>query len=137
MNILELAAEYKELRDKKDEIENTLSDVKDSIDKKKKELVECMIDDEIQNFTHSGLGLQFYIMNKMYVNAVKGKKPSLLDALKENGFEDVVQETVHSSTLRGLVKEQIEQNEDALPEWLEGLVNVHEDNDVGMRKAVK
>ena len=42
-----------------------------------------------------------------------------------------------SSTRPMLTKEQIEENGDALPEWLDGLVSVFEKTSVGVRKAAR
>ena len=39
--------------------------------------------------------------------------------------------------LSAFVKEQIAENGDALPEWLDGLVSVFEKTSVGVRKAAR
>ena len=46
-------------------------------------------------------------------------------------------ETVNANSLSAFVKEQIEENGDVLPEWLDGLVNVFEKTSVSLRKAAK
>lgn len=53
------------------------------------------------------------------------------------GFGDLVYETVNANSLSAFVKEQIEENGDVLPEWLDGLVNVFEKTSVSLRKAAK
>ena len=46
-------------------------------------------------------------------------------------------ETVNANSLSAFVKEQISENGDELPDWLNGLVNVFEKTTVGVRKAAK
>ena len=46
-------------------------------------------------------------------------------------------ETVNANSLSAFVKEQISENGDTLPDWLNGLVNVFEKTTVGVRKAAK
>lgn len=49
----------------------------------------------------------------------------------------MVYETVHANSLSSFVKERIEENEDSLPDWLSGLVNVFEKTSVGVKKSAK
>lgn len=44
-------------------------------------------------------------------------------------------ETVNANSLSAFVNEQITENDESLPEWLEGLVNVFEQTRVSVRKA--
>jgi len=44
---------------------------------------------------------------------------------------------VNANSLSSFVKEQIEENNDTLPEWLDGLVNVYEKSTVSVRKATR
>lgn len=64
-------------------------------------------------------------------------KDQLYTALKENGFGDLVYETINANSLSSFVKEQIVENGDMLPAWLMGLINVYEKSTVGIRKAAK
>ena len=58
-------------------------------------------------------------------------------ALRGEGFGDLVYETVNANSLSAFVKEQIEENGDVLPEWLDSLVDVFEKTSVSLRKAAK
>lgn len=51
-----------------------------------------------------------------------GHKEELYAALKENGYGDMVYETVNANSLSAFVKEQISENQDTIPDWLNGLV---------------
>ena len=57
--------------------------------------------------------------------------------LKDAGYGDLVIETVNPGSLSAFVKEQILENENELPSWLDGLVNVFEKNTVSTRKYKK
>lgn len=76
----------------------------------------------------------FYLQTKIYASAVPERKSELFAWLKENGYGDLVYETVNANSLAAFVREQLEEA-DELPEGLEELVNVHEKTTVGMRKA--
>lgn len=49
----------------------------------------------------------------------------------------MITETVNANSLSSFVKEQIAENGDALPDWLDGLVSVFEKTTVGVRKAAR
>jgi hypothetical protein len=79
----------------------------------------------------------FYLTGTTRASAVEGRKEELYLALKKAGFGDLVYETINANSLSAFVKEQMEENNDKLPGWLSGLVNVFEKTSVGMRKAAK
>jgi len=128
-----LADELKALRDKKKEIEAALDDIKAKIDRTDYELSELMAETETQNFTRNGT--MFYLKTTSRASAVAGSKDELYGALKDRGYGDLVVETVNSNSLSAFVNEQISENDDALPDWLTGLVNIYERTGVGVRKA--
>ena len=66
-----------------------------------------------------------------------GRKEELFAALRGEGYGDLVYETVNANSLSAFVKEQMAENGDALPSWLDGLVNVFEKTGVSLRKASK
>ena len=70
-------------------------------------------------------------------SATAGRKDELFAALRKAGFGDLVYETVNANSLAAFVKEQTTENGDALPQWLDGLVNVFEKTTVGVRKAAR
>ena len=67
-------------------------------------------------------------------SALSGQKDALYGALRAKGFGDLVYETVNANSLSAFVKEQMEE-QDALPDWLDGLVHVFEKTTVSVRKA--
>ena len=133
--MFELAERLKTLRDQKQETEQSLKVINEQIDDIDYRLSELMAESETQNFTRSGV--MFYLTTKTRASAAADSKDELYAALKEQGFGDLVYETVNANSLSSFVKEQMEENGDALPDWLDGLVNVFDKTSVGVKKATK
>ena len=128
-----LAEELKNLRDSKKETEQRVKEINAELDKVERELADLMAGTETQNFTKSGVMYSLTVKNR--ASAVAERKDKLFDALKKNGYGDLVYETVNANSLSAFVNEQVAQNEDNLPAWLEGLVNIYEQAKVSVRKA--
>ena len=131
--LFELADELKALRDRKDALEAELKQVNVDIDNVDWHLSTLMAETETQNFTRAGT--MFCLTTKTRASATEGMKDELYGALRAEGFGDLIYETVNANSLSAFVKEQIAENEDALPTWLDGLVNVFQKTTVGVRKA--
>jgi len=114
-------------------VEEELKFINKTIDETDQRLTELMINNETQSFNRSGI--LFYLNTKIYASAAGEKKEELFEALKKQGYGSLVVETVNANSLSAFVKEQISENEDLLPNWLEGKVNVFERTTVGVRKA--
>lgn len=135
MNMYELAEKLKVLREEKKDTEQRVKDINAEIDKTEYALVQLMAETETQNFTRAGT--MFSLTTKTRASAMAGRKDELYSALKENGFGDLVYETVNANSLSAFVKEQISENQDTIPAWLNGLVNVYEQTSVSVRKSTK
>lgn len=133
--MFELADTLKNLREIKQDLEQQVKDVNAKIDETDYRLSELMAESETQNFTRSGT--MFCLTTKTRASAVAGFKEELYAALRQQGFGELVYETVNANSLSSFVKEQIGENDDALPDWLTGLVNVFDKTTVGVRKASK
>lgn len=133
--LFEWADRLKALRDRKDELEAELKQVNMDIDNADWHLSNLMAESETQNFTRAGT--MFCLTTKTRANAAAGRKEDLFDALRAEGFGDLITETVNANSLSSFVKEQIAENGDALPDWLSGLVSVFEKTTVGVRKAAR
>src|SRR5690606_37020534 len=114
------------------ELEELLKAVNAEIEEVDRQLSELMLAEEIQSFVRGGR--MFYLKTETYASAATGRKPELIQRLKDHGLGDIVQETVHPRTLSAAVKEMLEED-DELPEGLSELVNVFEKTTVGLRKA--
>lgn len=133
--LFELADRLRALRDEKAEAEQRLKEINAEIDEVDYRLSELMAETETQNFTRAGT--MFCLTTKTRASATAGRKDELFSALQGEGYGDLVYETVNANSLSAFVKEQIAENGDALPAWLEGLVNVFEKTGVSLRKASK
>ena len=130
-----LADELRELKETKKRLEDELKAVGLEIDRVDVVLAQHMADTETQNFTRNGT--TFCLTSTTRASAAAGRKDELFAALREAGFGDLVYETVNANSLSAFVKEQTAENEDVLPGWLDGLVNVFEKTTVGVRKAAR
>ena len=143
--LFDLADDLKALRDRKDALEGELKQINADIDNVDWHLSELMAETETQNFTRAGT--MFCLTTKTRASATAGRKDELFAALRTEGFGDLIYETVNANSLSAFVKEQIAENTeslgggerpdcgDALPAWLNGLVNVFEKTTVSVRKA--
>lgn len=132
-SIFELADKLKELKDKKKSLDEEIKAVNAEIEFTDIELSEAMIQEEMQNFKRSGL--TFYINTKTYASAIPEFKEELFETLKNEGYGDLIYETVNANSLSAFVKEQILMNEDSLPDWMDGLVHVYDKTTIGIRKG--
>ena len=132
-NMYELAERLKQLREKKKAAEQQLKDV--HAEMADYQLSMLMAETETQNFTRAGT--MFTLTTKIRASAVAGRKEELYVALKENGYNDLVYETVNANSLSAFVKEQISENQDTIPDWLNGLVHIYEQTAVSVRKSTK
>ena len=133
--MFELADTLRALRDEKAEAEQRLKEINAAIDEADYRLSELMAETETQNFTRAGM--MFCLTTKTRASATAGRKEDLFSALRGAGFGDLVYETVNANSLSAFVKEQIAENGDTLPAWLDGLVNVFEKTSVSLRKSSK
>ncbi len=133
--MFELADTLRALREEKAEAEQRLKEINAAIDEADYRLSEMMAETETQNFTRAGM--MFCLTSKTRASATAGRKEELFAALRGEGFGDLVYETVNANSLSAFVKEQIAENGDTLPAWLDGLVNVFEKTSVSLRKASK
>jgi len=130
-----LADQLRELKETKKYAEQELKEITAEIERVDAALAELMVTSETQNFTRSGT--TFCLTRTTRASAAAGRKEELFTALRSAGFCDLVYETVNANSLSAFVKEQTAENEDVLPSWLDGLVNVFEKTTVGVRKAAR
>ena len=130
-----LADELRALKEAKKYAEQELKEITEEIDRVDAMLAERMIASETQNFTRNGT--MFCLMNATRASATAGRKDELFEALRAAGYGDLVYETVNANSLSAFVKEQTTENDDSLPQWLDGLVTVFEKTTVGVRKAAR
>jgi hypothetical protein len=123
------------MREDKSRTEDVLKEINERIEQTEYELSELMAENDLQNFTRNGQ--MFYLKSITRASAIPSEKCALFDSLKRQGFGGLVYETVNANSLSSFVKEQMEENGDVLPGWLNGLVNVRDFTTVGVRKAAR
>lgn len=131
--LIELASQLRTLKEKEARLKDELSNTRIQIKNIKKDLVNQMINYEVQNFKHNGN--IFYLTTNIYVSDVASRREELYSTLRDNGYGSLIKETVHPQTLKAFVKELIAENGDEVPEWLNGLVTVYEEQEARMKKA--
>lgn len=128
-----LADRLKALRERKDELADETKANNAEIEKTELELSQLMAQTETQSFQRAGT--LFYLATKTYASANKEQKDELYEALKNEGYGSLITETVNANSLSAFVKEQMSENDDTLPDWLEGKVNVFDKVTVNLRKS--
>lgn len=130
-NLFTLADQYRQLRERKKELEADLQEVNRQLRRVELDLANEMSNEEMPRFDRAGH--TFYLSTQIYASPVHGCSDELYQWLKEHGYGDLVKETVHSRTLSSFVKELME--EDGLPQELAEIVNVHEKVSVNVRRG--
>ena len=120
--MLQLADQYKELRDRKSELAAQMKALQAELDEAKDQLIQAMTDEEVDSFKRNGF--MFSLVIKEYPGAVPETKEDLYAAMKQHGFEHLF--TINPQTLAATVKELKSNNDDIMPDWLEGLIRTYE-----------
>ena len=128
-----LADKLKKLKEVKSDLAEQTKENNSEIEKTEIELAKIMTDTETQSFNRAGT--IFFLNTKLYASAIADKKIELYETLKQEGFGSMITEIINANSFAAFVREQMEQNEDALPTWLEGKVNVFDKVSVGLRKS--
>lgn len=131
--LFDLADELKAAKDEKKALDAQVKEVNARIETLDKELSDVMANAECEKFTRNGS--TFYLNSRLFASPMAGNKDAIIAAPKENGYGDIVTETVNANTLASFCKEQMAANEDELPEWLTPVVNIFEKVTVGIRKS--
>jgi len=133
--MLDLADRLKELRAIKDGLAEQTRANNAEIERTELALSDHMAQEEVQSFKRAGT--LFYLNSRTYASPVAGRKAELYDALRAQGFGDLITETVNANTLSSFVRERTAENDEQLPDWLEGRVNTFEKVSVGLKKSGK
>lgn len=130
-DLFELADKYYEARQDKEQKEQTYKDACSVVDQLEGELLAKMIDNELDNFKRNGI--QYSAVTREYLSANPETKDELYKRFKEKGFESLF--TINANTLSGFVKERKKENENVMPDWLDGLINTFEKQSIRIRKG--
>ena len=129
--MMELADRLAQLRELKSATQAGLRDIEAQIDEVEAQLIESMTEQECTGFKHDGR--TFSLVIKEHPGAIPESKQELYAAMKKHGFEHLF--TINTNTLSGTIKELKANNDDMLPDWLEGLVSIYEQTTIRVSKS--
>ncbi|MFI3167105.1 MAG: hypothetical protein R3Y32_03205 [Bacillota bacterium] len=128
--MFEIADKYKGLRITKDDLQFQLKELNKEIDIMERELLNAMVNGEVESFKRNGA--TFSMVLKEYPSAVAERKQELYDVMKNKGYEYLF--TINTNTLSSTLKEMKENNDNEMPDWLEGLVQICEKPSIRLKK---
>ena len=132
-SMLQAADTFKSLRDKKLELQDQLKAVQEKIDETEAKLIELMVSEECTGFDRNGS--RFSLVIREYPGAVPEEKEELYRRMRAHGFDHLF--TINPMTRSGTVKELKANNDDQLPDWLEGVVKIFEQPSIRVAKSKK
>ena len=138
MKLTEMLAQYEVLLDKKDQLAQDTKDNNAAIDKLKAEIAETMIDEDIPS---QGYGYYVYSLQDKIKYSKRGeaelqeKGLDFFEVLREQGFGDIIKETVNANTLQSTMKAVADENDGELPPELDEIVSSYEMTDISRRKS--
>ena len=138
MKLTEMLAQYEVLLDKKDQLAKDTKDNNAAIDKLKAEIAEMMIDEDIPS---QGYGDYVYSLQDKIKYSKRGeaelqeKGLDFFEVLREQGFGDIIKETVNANTLQSTMKAVADENDGELPPELDEIVSSYEMTDISRRKS--
>lgn len=138
MKLTEMLAQYEVLLDKNDQLAQDTKDNNAAIDKLKAEIAETMIDEDIPS---QGYGDYVYSLQDKIKYSKRGeaelqeKGLDFFEVLREQGFGDIIKETVNANTLQSTMKAVADENDGELPPELDEIVSSYEMTDISRRKS--
>lgn len=138
MKLTEMLAQYEVLLDKKDQLAQDTKDNNAAIDKLKAEIAETMIDEDIPS---QGYGDYVYSLQDKIKYSKRGeaelqeKGLDFFEVLREQGFGDIIKETVNANTLQSTMKAVADENDGELPPEIDEIVSSYEMTDISRRKS--
>jgi hypothetical protein len=138
MKLTEMLAQYEVLLDKKDQLAQDTKDNNAAIDKLKAEIAETMIDEDIPS---QGYGDYVYSLQDKIKYSKRGeaelqeKGLDFFEVLREQGFGDIIKETVNANMLQSTMKAVADENDGELPPELDEIVSSYEMTDISRRKS--
>ena len=138
MKLTEMLAQYEVLLNKKDQLAQDTKDNNAAIDKLKAEIAETMIDEDIPS---QGYGDYVYSLQDKIKYSKRGeaelqeKGLDFFEVLREQGFGDIIKETVNANTMQSTMKAVADENDGELPPELDEIVSSYEMTDISRRKS--
>jgi hypothetical protein len=99
----------------------------------RKQLGQVLIDLEMQGFKYGGKG--FFIEHVIYPRVPALNRDAVHNYLRENGYADLIYETVNAQRFKSFFKELRKENGGETPKELDELITVEEYIRSGMKKS--
>lgn len=133
MDIFNLIDEYKALLDEKDRLKDATTENNKSLEAKRNELAQAMIDAESPKVSRGGF--LYSLQDKTKYNKIGGcGEEAFFDTLEEHGLGDIIKRTVNAQTLNGAMAALVEENGGELPEDFEDYIKPYQYYDIVKRK---
>lgn len=129
--MLSYADRYKELYDKKAQLQDEMKDIQTEMDAVKASLITAMQENGCEGFNRNGV--VFSLVKKEYPSAIPEMKAELYEAMRAHGYEHLF--SINAMTLQGTLKEIRENNGNSFPEWLEPLVRYYEESNIRIKRG--
>ncbi len=131
-DIFSLIDEYKELLDEKDRLKDATTENNKTLEAKRKELAQAMIDAESPKISRGGF--LYSLQDKTKYNKIGGcDEEAFFSTLEEHGLGDIIKRTVNTQTLNGAMANLVDENDGELPEDFEEFVKPYQYYDVAKR----
>lgn len=118
MSLKELAERYVKLRNQLEEAKLVVTALQEEWDKVRlQDIPNAMEEENVKTISFEGVG-RISLTPDLYVFCAKEEKPILHKWMRDNDFDGIVVDYIHSSTLKAFVKERIEKGDVQLPECL-------------------
>lgn len=136
MALVDMVNEYQELLVKKESLEKAVEENNELIKAKKQEIVQQMIDDDCPRISVGEYMFSLQVKNQFSKKAeayLETQGLNFFDVLREQGFGDLIKETVSPRSLQSAMKELVEQNGE-LPAELAEVISQYDQTDILRRK---
>jgi len=128
-----LIDDLQDLRNQKEELENSLKAVTGELEEVEKQVIENFVNSEVDSVKRNGK--TYSLKNETFASAIAEEKDNLFDALRNNEAGELIQEVVNANSLRAFVKELKTNNDGDIPEWILPFINVFEKTKISVRKG--
>ncbi|MFL6546812.1 MAG: hypothetical protein ACJ8LM_16740 [Candidatus Udaeobacter sp.] len=136
MDILSLARKFALLDLEKKRLQDALSRVQRELESVEGDLLEAFADEGMKKIELADIGRVVHVHKQMWARAADGNKEALHAALRRYGLDDLIIETVNTSTLSSYVREQQREGVE-LPDDLAATIVIADKHSIRTRAAVE
>ncbi len=130
---LVLIDDLQDLRDKKEQLEDELKTINNTLEEVEATLIDAMVTAELESLKRNGRTYSLRV--ETFASAKPETKDELFEALRNNDAGELVQEQVNAQSLRAFVKELKTNNDGEIPTWISDFINVYEKSKIAIRKS--